>query len=75
MKAYVFATVVAGKAADVSAAFRAIPGVRSADICWGLPDIIAAVEVPEGRALQDLVLHRMQRTPGVNSTDTHIVVE
>ncbi len=75
MKAYVFVNVAAGRSADVAAALRRISGVKSADICWGLPDIVAAVDVADSKALQDLVLNKIQKAAGVNQTDTHIVCE
>jgi DNA-binding Lrp family transcriptional regulator len=73
MKAYVFITAAPGRSTDVVNALRRINGVRSADICWGLPDIVALVEAADGPALQDLVLYEIQKTAGVTQTDTHIV--
>ncbi len=75
MKAYVFVTAAPGRSTDVVNALRQISGVRSADICWGLPDIVALVEAADGPALQDLVLYEIQKTAGVTQTDTHIVLE
>src|SRR5262249_19084836 len=75
MKGYVFVTAAPGRSTDVVTALRQISGVRSADICWGLPDIVALVEAADGPALQDLVLLEIQRTTGVTQTDTHIVFE
>jgi hypothetical protein len=75
MKGYVFITVAPGRSSDVVSALRRIGGVRSADICWGLPDIVAFVEAPDGPALQDLVLYEIQKTAGVTQTETHIVFE
>jgi hypothetical protein len=51
MKAYVFIIVVPGKSTDVVAAVRRISGVKSADICWGLPDIVARMEAADATAL------------------------
>jgi DNA-binding Lrp family transcriptional regulator len=75
MKAYVFITAAPGRSTDVVNAVRRINGVRSADICWGLPDIVALVEAADGPALQDLVLYEVGKTAGVTQTDTHIVFE
>ncbi len=75
MKAYVFVNVAAGKAADVLQPLRRIEGVKSADICWGLPDLVLQVEAADAKSLQDLVLNKIQKTGGVNQTDTHIVME
>jgi translation elongation factor EF-1beta len=75
MKAYVFVNVAAGKSGEVADQLRSVPGVKSADICWGLPDIVALVEVGDSSALLDLVLGRIQKIAGVSQTDTHIVTE
>ncbi|MEE8200577.1 MAG: Lrp/AsnC ligand binding domain-containing protein [Candidatus Acidoferrales bacterium] len=75
MKAYVFVTVEPGKSTDVVGRLRAIEGVRSAETCWGLPDIIALVEAGDLKALQDFVLNKIQKVAGVKQTDTHIIWE
>ncbi len=75
MKAYVFINVGPGKVAEVVSQLRSIGGVRSADTCWGLPDIIALVEAADTKSLQELVLNRIQKVAGVNQTDTHIFLE
>ncbi len=75
MKAYVFVHVAPGKNAGVVEQLRRLDGVKSADICWGLPDIIALVEAADARALQDFVLNRVQAIAGVTKSDTHLVFE
>lgn len=75
MKAYVFVNVAAGKSADAVQQLRRITGVKSADICWGLPDIVAVVEAADSKALQELVLNKIQKIGAVTQTDTHIVCE
>jgi DNA-binding Lrp family transcriptional regulator len=75
MKAYVFINVAPGKSAGAVVELRRIGGVKSADLCWGLPDIVALVEAADSRALQDVVLNKMQNITGVNQTETHIVFE
>lgn len=50
MKAYVFIIVAPGKSTDVVAAVRRISGVKSADICWGPPDIVARMEAADATA-------------------------
>lgn len=49
--------------------------MRSADFCWGLPDIVALVEAADGPSLQDVILYEIQKTAGVTQTDTHIIFE
>ncbi len=48
MKAYVFVHVAPGKNASVVEELRRLEGVKSADICWGVPDIIALVKAADG---------------------------
>ncbi len=75
MKAYIFVNVTAGKPAAVVQELRRIAGVKAADMCWGLPDIIAVAEAADAKELQVLVLDRIQKTANVSQTDTHIVCE
>jgi DNA-binding Lrp family transcriptional regulator len=75
MKAYVFIIVAPGKSTDVVAAVRRISGVKSAEICWGLPDIVALMEAADATALQELVLDKIQKIAGVSQTATHIIFE
>ena len=75
MKAYVFVHVAPGKNAGVVEQLRRLDGVKAADICWGLPDIIALVEAADARTLQDFVLNRVQGIAGVTKSDTHLVFE
>lgn len=75
MKAYIFVNAAAGKLTDVTQELRRIPGVKTADMCWGVPDIIVGAEAADVKALQALVLDRIQKTANVKDTDTHIVCE
>ncbi|HEY3012406.1 MAG TPA: Lrp/AsnC ligand binding domain-containing protein [Gemmatimonadales bacterium] len=70
-----FIHAVPGKSASVTGELRRVGGVRSADICWGLPDIVALVEAADSKTLQGLVLDKIQKIAGVSQTDTHIVFE
>jgi DNA-binding Lrp family transcriptional regulator len=75
MKAYVFININPAKSPDVVAEVRRIAGVKSADVCWGLPDVIALVEASDSKALRDVVLSKIQKVAGVSQTDTHIFLE
>jgi DNA-binding Lrp family transcriptional regulator len=75
MRAYVFISVAAGKSAEVAKVLAEIPGVKSADSCWGRPDIIAQVEAADLKELNTLVLSQIQKVEGIESTDTRIVIE
>ncbi len=74
-KAYLFVSAKAGRTKDVVKALVRLSGVEAADICWGMPDIIAVVSVKNERALSDLVLGEIQQIPGVEHTETHIVID
>jgi len=75
VRAYVLINVRAGKAKLVAQELGNLPGVRSAHACWGVPDVIAYVEVGSQRELDDLVLEKIQKMEGVERTDTHIALE
>lgn len=74
-KAYVLLNAKSGASKKVVKALSKIRGVKAAHTCWGRPDIFAYVEVKDEKALSSLVLSRIQTTPGVQETDTHIVIE
>ncbi len=75
MRAYVLINVRARKGREVVEKLRKIQGVRNADVCWGRPDILALVEAPNEKALADAVLDKIQAVDGVESSETHIVIE
>ncbi len=72
-EAYVFVYATPGKVEESAKAVAKMEGVKSAHACWGRPDVIAFVEAP--KALGQLVLQKVQRAPGVEATDTRILVE
>lgn len=75
MRAYVFIKAKAGKTKAVAKTLATLPGVGAVDPCWGMPDIIAVVQVKGERALNDLILNKIQNVSGVEHTETHIVLE
>jgi DNA-binding Lrp family transcriptional regulator len=75
MRAYVLINVQAGKTSEVVMGLAEISGVKAAEACWGRPDIIAQVEAADLKELSTLVLSKTQKVAGVESTDTHIVIE
>ena len=75
MKAFVLVNVRAGKSPRVLAALRRIEAVQISHSCWGRPDIFALVEVKNERALTNLVMEKVQTIDGIESTDTHIVID
>ena len=74
-QAYVFVYATPGRVEETASAIAKVEGVKSAHPCWGRPDVIVFVEASTPRDLGQLVLQRIQRVPGVEATDTRIVVE
>ncbi|MFQ5778811.1 MAG: Lrp/AsnC family transcriptional regulator [Terriglobia bacterium] len=75
MHAFVFVNVKAGRAKVVARQMGQVAGVRDVHACWGVPDIIAVIEVKNERALNDLVFNHIAKLPGVEHTDTHIALD
>ncbi|HXZ12431.1 MAG TPA: Lrp/AsnC ligand binding domain-containing protein [Candidatus Sulfotelmatobacter sp.] len=75
MKAFVLVNVRAGKSSVVLEKLKQIEAVELVHACWGRPDIIALVDVKNERALGNLVIDKVQPIQGIESTDTHIVIE
>jgi DNA-binding Lrp family transcriptional regulator len=74
-RAYVMVTVKAGKSKTVAQQLASLPGVKQAHACWGVPDVIAYVEVGSQRELDRLVMDTIQKMAGVERTDTHIALD
>ena len=74
-KAYILMKVKAGKAQDVLATLKALAEVEQAHACFGQPDIFGLVNAPDDRALSNLIMTKIHTIPGVEETDTHIVVQ
>lgn len=75
VRAYVLINVRAGHAKSVAQKLAELPGIRSAHACWGVPDVIAYVEVGGQRELDDLIMEKIQKMEGVERTDTHIALD
>ncbi len=75
MRAYVLINVRAGKCPAVVSALRKIKGIAAANACWGRPDIFAVVQAPSEGAFAETVLKEIQTIDGVESTDTHFIIE
>jgi hypothetical protein len=69
----VLVSVEAGKNQDVVAALRQVAGVTQTHACWGQPDIFAYVKVDDDNAMANTVLLTIHATPGVRTTETHLV--
>ena len=72
-RAYVLINVHPGQTSAVANALKEIKEIKTIDPCWGKPDIIAIVDIPDQDALTQLVLSRIHRIEGVVQTDTHLV--
>ncbi len=74
MRAYVLITVRPGMVREIVAELTRLEGVRRADACWGLTDIFVEAQTDDEKALNELVIDRIQKLDGVERTETHIVV-
>jgi DNA-binding Lrp family transcriptional regulator len=75
MKAYVLINVRAGNAREVIEKVRQIEGIKQANACWGRPDVFTLADVPNEELLEETVLAKIHGIDGVESTDTHVVIE
>ena len=75
VEAYVFVHIRAGWAKKIIRELKEIPEVAVVHACWGQPDVIAYVKVADLKGLQELILQRFHRVEGIESTDTHVVLE
>ncbi len=75
MKAYVLINVRGGKTREVISKVQRIEGIKSANACWGRPDIFAFADVSNDKALANTVLDKILTMDGVEITDTHIVID
>lgn len=75
VQAYVFVYVEPKKSKAVLQSLTKIPGVKSAHVVWGRPDIVSFVEADDQKALGAVVLNKVQAIAGVELTDTRIVIE
>lgn len=74
-RAYILINVLPGQTSQVVKALGEIKQIKTIDPCWGKPDIIVVVEVPDQDALTQLVLSRIHTIEGVGQTDTHLVYQ
>jgi DNA-binding Lrp family transcriptional regulator len=72
-RAYILINVLPGQTSSVVKGLSQIKEIKTIDPCWGKPDIIAVVDVPDQDALTQLVLSRIHAIEGVTQTDTHLV--
>jgi len=75
VEAYIFVYIRPGWAKKIVRELAELEEVATVHGCWGRPDIIAFVKVADMKKLRELVLQRFHRVEGIESTDTHIVVE
>ncbi|MBI3894773.1 MAG: Lrp/AsnC ligand binding domain-containing protein [Acidobacteria bacterium] len=75
IEAYIFLHIRPGWAKKIVRELAELPEVTTIHACWGRPDIIVYVKVTDMKKLRELVLQRVPKVEGVESTDTHIVVD
>lgn len=74
-RAYVFIRALKGNAAAVAKGLTRIKNVKSARIVSGRYDVVALVEAETIEELGNIVLMRIQRVRGVQSTETAFITE
>ncbi len=74
-RAYILINVMPGQTDLVLERLSDIREIVSLDACWGKPDIIAIIEVPDQDTLTSLVLTNIHSIEGVAQTDTHLVYQ
>ncbi len=74
-RAYILINVMPGQTDTVIQRLAAIPEIVILDACWGKPDVIALMEVPDQDTLTKLVLTKIHSIEGVAQTDTHLVYQ
>ena len=74
MSAYVFVSTKVGQAKKAARQIAKLTGIKVADCCWGRPDVVVFTEVTDAKALDSLVLGKIAKVPGVEATETHIVL-
>lgn len=74
-KAYILMKIKTGKVHDVLQTLKGLPAVEQAHACFGHPDIFGLVNAADDRELANLIMTKIHTIPGVEETDTHIVVQ
>lgn len=75
VRAYVFIRALRGNAAAVAKGLSRIKNVKSAKVVSGRYDVVALVEAETIEELGNMILKRVQRVRGVQSTETAIIAE
>jgi len=75
VRAYVFIRALKGNAAAVAKGLSRIRNVKSARVVSGRFDVVALVEAESVEDLGNLVLKRIHRIRGVQSTETAFIAE
>ena len=75
VKAFILIDTSPGKAREVAAKIRSVPGVSVAHAVTGPHDIIAIAEAHDVTSLGELVVQKIQSVTGVNRSLTSIVAD
>jgi DNA-binding Lrp family transcriptional regulator len=73
-RAYMLIEAEVGQVAEVIAALRGLQGVRAVDVVTGPYDIIAVIELPEQRAIGQLVMDEIHGMAGIKRTITCLAI-
>lgn len=74
MRAYVLINALPGRALEVVAKIRSVPGVTGADAITGQYDVIASFEARDFSVLGSAVVDKIQKLDGVRRTVTCLVL-
>ena len=74
-RAYILINVMPGQTDNVLQRLSTLSEIVILDACWGKPDVIALMEVPDQDTLTELVLTKIHSIEGVAQTDTHLVYQ
>ncbi|MCH7760801.1 Lrp/AsnC ligand binding domain-containing protein [candidate division TA06 bacterium] len=75
MSAYILINIQAGKTVEAVRNIRRKKGVKEVHIVTGLHDAIALVEGKNLKALTDLIVKGIHKSPGVEKTITCVCVD
>lgn len=74
LNGYVLIEAEPGRAEDIHRRLRELRGVKQSNLVTGPFDLIAFVESGDLQTAGELILHEIQRIPGVRKTETCVVL-
>src|SRR5439155_26389121 len=75
MRAYIVVPTEPGSSRDVARQIAGLPGVKTADACWGSRDVFAVAGANGSEELNKIVMDQIQRLVGARETSIHIALD